>query len=134
VHRFRPYDPFLDDGTQATAGKLHCPGTETRNQPALSRTVTSHTYSVLSSRESVQKLGLLRKYRGRLRLTTAGGSVRGNPGVLWRHTASRLPLGKAGSIDLTAGLLALPFAASSPTDKPPVGHIAELARVALLDR
>ena len=33
----------------------------------------SHTYPVLSFRESVQKLGLLRKYRGRLRLTKAGG-------------------------------------------------------------
>jgi hypothetical protein len=85
----------------------------------------SHTYPVLSFRESVQKLGLLRKYRGRLRLTKAGGSVRGNPEKLWRHIASRLPVGKAGSIDLPAGLLALPFVASSPTDKPPLVHIAE---------
>jgi hypothetical protein len=38
---------------------------------------------------------------------------------------SRLPLGKAGSIDLLAGLLALPFAASNPTDHPPLGYIAE---------
>jgi Plasmid pRiA4b ORF-3-like protein len=85
----------------------------------------SHTYPVLSFRESVQKLGLLRKYRGRLRLTKAGGSVRGNPDALWRYIASRLPLGKAGSIDLPAGLLALPFAASNPTDNPPLGHLAE---------
>jgi hypothetical protein len=85
----------------------------------------SHTYPVLSFRESVQKLGLLRKYRGRLRLTKAGGSVRANPEALWRYIASRLPLGKAGSIDVPAGLLAVPFAASSPTDKPPVGHVAE---------
>jgi hypothetical protein len=34
----------------------------------------SHTYPVLSFRESVQKLGLLRKYRGRLRLTKPGST------------------------------------------------------------
>jgi hypothetical protein len=85
----------------------------------------SQTYPVLSFRESVQKLGLVRKYRGRLRLTKAGGSVRGDHEALWRHIASRLPLGRAGSIDLPAGLLALLFAATSPTDNPPLGHIAE---------
>jgi Plasmid pRiA4b ORF-3-like protein len=85
----------------------------------------SHTYPVLSFRESVQKLGLVRKYRGRLQLTKAGGAARGNPEALWRYIASRLPLGKAGSLDLSAGLLALPFAASDPTDNPPLGHIAE---------
>ena len=85
----------------------------------------SHTYPVMSFRESVQKLGLLRKYRGRLLLTKAGGAARGNPEALWRYIASRLPLGKAGSIDLLAGLLALPFAASNPTDNPPLGYIAE---------
>ena len=85
----------------------------------------SHTYPVMSFREAVQKLGLLRKYRGRLLLTKAGGAARGNPEALWRYIASRLPLGKAGSIDLLAGLLALPFAASNPTDHPPLGYIAE---------
>jgi Plasmid pRiA4b ORF-3-like protein len=85
----------------------------------------SHTYPVLSFRESVQKLGLVRKYRGRLRLTNAGGAARGNPEALWRFIAGRLPLGKGGSIDLPAGLLALPFAASNPTHNPPLGDIAE---------
>jgi Plasmid pRiA4b ORF-3-like protein len=85
----------------------------------------SHTYPVLWFRESVQKLGLVRKYRGRLRLTKAGGSARGDPEALWRYLAHRLPLGRAGSLDLPAGLLALAFAASNPTDDPPLGHIAE---------
>jgi Plasmid pRiA4b ORF-3-like protein len=85
----------------------------------------SHTYPVLWFRESIQSLGLVRKYQGRLRLTKAGGSASGAPEALWRHIASRLPLGKAGSIDLPAGLLALTFAASNPTNDPPLGDIAE---------
>jgi hypothetical protein len=83
----------------------------------------SHTFPVLWFRESVQKLGLVRKYRAKLLLTKAGASVRGNPEALWPHIASRLPLGKAGSIDLPAGLLSLPFVASK--DNPPLEHIAE---------
>jgi hypothetical protein len=89
----------------------------------------SHTYPVLRFRESVQDLGLVRKYRGRLRLTKAGSSARGNPEALWRHITSRLPLGKARSIDPPAGLLALPFLASNPTNPPPLGDIADALNV-----
>jgi Plasmid pRiA4b ORF-3-like protein len=85
----------------------------------------SQTFPVLWFRESVQKLGLVRKYRAKLLLTKAGASVRGDAEALWRYIASRLPLGKAGSMDLPAGLLALASAASSPADNPPLGHIAE---------
>jgi hypothetical protein len=84
----------------------------------------SHTFPVLWFRESVQKLGLVRKHRARLLLTKAGASVRGNPEGLWRYIASRLPLGKASSIDLPAGLLALAFAAST-SDNPPLEPIAQ---------
>jgi hypothetical protein len=83
----------------------------------------SHTFPVLWFRESVQKLGLVRKYRGKLLPTKAGTSVRGDAEALWRYIASRLPIAKPGSIDLPAGLLALPFAASK--DNPPLEHIAE---------
>ncbi len=85
----------------------------------------SQTFPVLWFRESVQKLGLVRKYRAKLLLTKAGASVQGDAEALWRYIASKLPLGKAGSMDLPAGLLALASAASSPTDNPPLGHIAE---------
>lgn len=74
----------------------------------------SQTYPVLFFRESMQDLGLLRKYRGRLLLTKAGAAARGNPEQLWRHIADRLPLGKDQSVDAPAGLLALVLAASSP--------------------
>ena len=85
----------------------------------------SQTYPVLWFRESVQKLGLVRKYRGRLLLTKAGASLRGNPDELWRYIASRLPIGKAGSFDVPAGLLALAFVASDQANHPPLGHIAQ---------
>jgi Plasmid pRiA4b ORF-3-like protein len=85
----------------------------------------SHTYPVLSFRESVQKLGLVRKYRGKLLLTKQGANLRGNPNGLWRYIAGRLPVGKHGSIDVPAGLLALVFAASTRADYPPLGPIAE---------
>jgi Plasmid pRiA4b ORF-3-like protein len=84
----------------------------------------SQTYPVLWFRESVQKLRLVRKYRGRLLLTKAGASLRGDPDALWLYIARRLPIGRAGSIDVPAGLLALAFAASNPADSPPLGHIA----------
>jgi hypothetical protein len=85
----------------------------------------SHTYPVLWFRESLQNLGLIRKYRGRLLLTKAGSSHRDNPGALWRYIAGRLPVGKADSMDVPAGLLALTFVASDPAVGPPLGHIAE---------
>jgi hypothetical protein len=85
----------------------------------------SHTYPVLSFRESVQKLGLIRKHRGRLLLTKAGSSLRDNPDALWCYIARRLPIGKADSMDVPAGLLALAFVASDAAVHPPLGHIAE---------
>jgi Plasmid pRiA4b ORF-3-like protein len=85
----------------------------------------SQTYPVLWFRESVQKLALVRKYRGSLLLTKAGASARGNPDALWRYITSRLPIGKAGSLDLSAGLLVLAFAASTQADYPPLEDIAQ---------
>jgi hypothetical protein len=85
----------------------------------------SHTYPVLSFRESVQKLGLIRKYRGRLLLTKAGSSLRDNPEALWRYIAGRMPIGKADSMDVPAGLLTLAVVATDPAVRPPLGHIAE---------
>lgn len=59
-----------------------------------------HTVPVLRFRESLQQLGLLRKYRGRLLLTRAGAAARGNPERLWRHLAERLPLGVQDAIEI----------------------------------
>jgi hypothetical protein len=83
------------------------------------------TYPVLAFRELLQKLGLLRKYKGRLLLTKAGASARGNPDRLWQHLAERLPLGRDTDMDIPAGLMVLVFAASAPDQSVPLSEIAE---------
>ena len=54
-----------------------------------------HSLPVLLLRESAQKLGLLRKFNGRLLQTKAGSSVASDPIALLDWIASRLPLGKS---------------------------------------
>jgi hypothetical protein len=83
------------------------------------------TYPVLRCRELLQRLGLLRKYRGRLLLTKAGSAARGDPERLWQHLADRLPLGKDRDMDVPAGLMALVFAASEPARAVPLDLIAD---------
>lgn len=63
------------------------------------------TLPVLQLRESATALGLLRKARGRLTLTAAGRKVAEDSDALWRHIASRLPLGRPHERD--AGFLGL---------------------------
>lgn len=63
------------------------------------------TFPVLELRESAISLGLLRKSRGMLLATRAGQHLADDPRGLWRHIASRLPLGRPEERD--AGLLAL---------------------------
>lgn len=74
----------------------------------------AHTFPVLEFRRSLQELGLLRKYRGRLLLTKAGTRAGGNPEELWRHLVGRLPSGKPGSVESHAGWVTLLLAASAP--------------------
>ena len=68
------------------------------------------TPPVLELRESATALGLVRKARGRLTVTSTGRKVAGDPSALLRHTASRLPLGKPHQKD--AGALAWLFTAA----------------------
>lgn len=63
------------------------------------------TLPVLALRESAVSLGLLRKSRGTLLATKVGQRLADDPRGLWRHIASRLPLGRPEERD--AGLLAL---------------------------
>ena len=49
------------------------------------------TTPVLVFRESMMRLGLLRKYRGALLATPAGRTLRDNPASLWWHLAEHLP-------------------------------------------
>ncbi|WP_432487064.1 plasmid pRiA4b ORF-3 family protein [Kineococcus sp. SYSU DK018] len=65
-------------------------------------------------RSALQDLGLLRKYRGRLRLTKAGQRVRHDPLALLQHVAGKLPAGSA-EYERVAGLvLLLGIAAGRP--------------------
>lgn len=45
---------------------------------------------LLDFRKQLQSIGLLRKYKGRLKLTKAGASVRDDPEELWDYLAKRL--------------------------------------------
>ena len=47
----------------------------------------AQTAPVLDFRESMMRLGLLRKYRGTLLATPAGRKLRGNPVAIWWHLA-----------------------------------------------
>lgn len=65
------------------------------------------TYPVLELREMTQKLGLARKYRGRLELTPQARRLMTDPVALWWHVAGRLPLSKPDSSESVAGLVVL---------------------------
>ena len=68
------------------------------------------TLPVLELRESATALGLLRRACGHLTVTAAGRKLVNDPHALWRHIASRLPMGKEHEKD--AGTLALLFMAA----------------------
>src|SRR6516162_7201373 len=51
----------------------------------------AQTPPILDYRESVMRLGLLRKYQGALLPTPAARKLRDNPAALWWHIAEHLP-------------------------------------------
>ena len=65
------------------------------------------TWPVLQLRESAQKLGLLRKYKGELRWTARGRALRDDPVGLWWHLAGRMPFGSSDTFGGQAELLYL---------------------------
>ena len=73
-----------------------------------------HSLPVLTLRESAQRLGLVRKFKGRLLQTKAGASVADDPVALLDWIASRLPLGKSPQ-ELDAGLGLLTVVAALAT-------------------
>lgn len=66
----------------------------------------AQTPQVLNLRESAQRMGLLRKHRGRLLLTRRARDVRGDPLALWSHLAERMPLRSKHIVEEQAGLIA----------------------------
>lgn len=65
------------------------------------------TPQVLNLRVSAQKLGLLRKHRGRLLLTARGRAVRTDPVALWWQLAERMPPRSTDEAEAQAGLVLL---------------------------
>jgi hypothetical protein len=74
------------------------------------------TMPVLSLRESAQKMGLLRKHRGKLLLTTRGRRLRTDPVGLWWHVAERTPLPSRDRCETQAGLVLLIGLAAGVTE------------------
>lgn len=74
------------------------------------------TLPVLELRESAQKLGLLRKYRGRLIRTPRGREVCADPVALWWQLAERMPLESTAAYEVQAGLTSLIALAAGITD------------------
>ncbi len=85
------------------------------------------TVPVLDLRETAQRLGLLRKYKGRLVPTTRGRTLAGDPVGLWWHLVGALPLGGRDASDAgwQAGVLLLALMASGSTGNAEV-TVAEL--------
>ena len=73
------------------------------------------TYPVLDLRQSAQKIGLLRKHRGRLLATARGRALRTDPVGLWWHLAERTPVASNDRCVYQAGLLYLATLAAGIT-------------------
>ncbi|USY22743.1 plasmid pRiA4b ORF-3 family protein [Nocardiopsis exhalans] len=80
------------------------------------------TLPVLNLRESAQKMGLLRKYKGRLLPTKAGKAVREDPLALWEHLAERMPPAPKAEDERLGCLVAVLAAAAGSRDVP--GEVA----------
>ncbi|MEP6816666.1 MAG: plasmid pRiA4b ORF-3 family protein, partial [Marmoricola sp.] len=72
------------------------------------------TYPLLEFRQSLQKIGLLRKFKGNLLLTKAGKAAQQDPITLWRHVADSLIDRKAPAFEQQVRLLGLLCLASEP--------------------
>ncbi|MGH4002096.1 MAG: plasmid pRiA4b ORF-3 family protein, partial [Pseudonocardiaceae bacterium] len=76
----------------------------------------SQTLPVLNLRESAQKAGLLRKYRGKLLLTAQGHAMRRDPVALWWLLAEKTPPRCTDACQTQAGLIVLVATAAQITD------------------
>jgi hypothetical protein len=76
----------------------------------------NQTLPVLHLRESAARMGLLRKQRGRLVLTTRGRAAQADPLALWWQLAERMPLRSADAGETQAGLILLAAVAAPTTE------------------
>ena len=81
---------------------------------------------LLGFREDLRRLGLIRKYKGRLVLTKAGDAARTDLGSLWRQMATRLVPDMRDRFGRLAAQLVLLHAASAPGESIPAERIAQM--------
>lgn len=85
------------------------------------------TAPVLDFRESMMRLGLLRKYRGTLLATPAGRKLRDNPVALWWHLAEHMPPPKLTHPETHASILLLAAVAIGREAAPgPLEYVARM--------
>ncbi|OLT00068.1 hypothetical protein BJF90_07120 [Pseudonocardia sp. CNS-004] len=75
----------------------------------------NHLPAVLHLRESAQKMGLLRKNKGKLLVTARGRRLRTDPVGMWQHIAERA-LSGLGDCETQAGMILLIGVAAGGTD------------------
>lgn len=80
----------------------------------------TQTLPVLVLRETAQRMGLLRKYSGKLLLTPAGRAARADPVALWWRLAEQMPPRSKDACEEQAGLLLLLLVAAETSDNPGV--------------
>lgn len=93
----------------------------------------SQTAPVLEFRESATRLGLLRKYRGRLLLTPRGRGLRADPAALWSYLAQAVPPAGASRLVRHASLLLLGVVAghaSGLAGEDPYAYVARMLSAA----
>jgi hypothetical protein len=83
-----------------------------------------HCAPLRDFRQTLQSMGLLRKYKGALLLTRAGAAAQRDPSKLWGHLAARLIPGSDDSFDSQATLLMLAYASSSSNSELPLNEVA----------
>jgi hypothetical protein len=84
----------------------------------------NHAAPLLDFRQSLQSMGLLRKYKGLLLLTRAGASAQRDPRHLWDVLAGKLIPIKDG-FDTDATLILLAYAGSCADTEVPLESLAE---------
>jgi hypothetical protein len=132
----RPYLWFLDragdDGLELTSAGYHKPGDGVAASlvvPSMARWIGKNNRESLAAplldfRQSLQRLGLLRKHKGRLLLTRAAMAVRGDPYAVWDLLAGKLIPAKP-VFDMHATLLLLAYVATSEGSELPLERVAK---------
>lgn len=133
----RAHQWFLDrargEGIELTsAGYLRPVDVEAASQvvPAMNGWIGKNNregYAVplVEFRESLQTMGLLRSFKGRLLLTRSGAAARRDPATLWHHLADHLVPDKPDSFECAGTLLLLAYAGSAGTQELPLPQLAD---------